>query len=352
MTVLVTGGTGFIGRHLVNLLRGRGAAVRVLVRDISKLSAIWPEDVVTGVACDLSQSAIPSDACNGVETIFHLASAGDVSEDAENLPRSRKLPRERGQNTEDAHHKTTVEGTRRLLDAAAGTGVKQFIFFSSAKAMGEGKGACLDERSNVRPVTPYGRAKLEAEKLVLDAGKRHSLHVCVLRLPLVYGLDNDGNIPRMIAAVDSGRFPSLPDVGNKRSMVHVADVVQAALLAAEKPAANGQIYLVTDGQTYSTRQLYAMICYALHRPVPTWYIPTSVLRAMGRTGDLIGRLRGRPFMFDSTVLQKLLGSAWYSSEKIVRDLGYRPTRTLEDAIGEMVDEYRRTKDSGLKGSEP
>jgi nucleoside-diphosphate-sugar epimerase len=201
-------------------------------------------------------------------------------------------------------------------------------------------------------VTPYGRAKLEAEKLVLDAGKRHSLHVCVLRLPLVYGLDNDGNIPRMITAVDSGRFPSLPDVGNKRSMVHVADVVQAALLAAEKPAANGQIYLVTDGQTYSTRQLYAMICYALHRPVPTWYIPTSVLRAMGRTGDLIGRLRGRPFMFDSTVLQKLLGSAWYSSEKIVRDLGYRPTRTLEDAIGEMVDEYRRTKDSGLKGSEP
>ncbi|MCZ6575340.1 MAG: epimerase, partial [Gammaproteobacteria bacterium] len=109
-----------------------------------------------------------------------------------------------------------------------------------------------------------------------------------------------------------------------------------------------QIYLVTDGQSYSTRQLYAMICYALHRPVPTWYIPTSLLRAMGWTGDLIGRLRGRPFMFDSTVLQKLLGSAWYSSEKIVRDLGYRPTRTLEDAIGEMVDEYRRTKDSGLR----
>ncbi len=347
MNVLVTGATGFIGRHLVNALRERGAAVRVLVRDISKISAIWPEGVVAGIACDLSQSAIPSDACTGVDTFFHLASAGDGNENAENLPKSRKPPQERSEDTADAHHKTTVNGTRHLLDVAAGTGVKRFIFFSSVKAMGEGKAACLDEQSNVRPVTPYGRAKLDAEKLILDVGKRHGLHVCVLRLPLVYGLDNDGNIPRMIAAIDRGRFPSLPDVGNKRSMVHVADVVQAALLAAEKPAANGQIYLVTDGQAYSTRQLYVMICDALNRPVPTWTIPTSVLRAMGRTGDLIGRLRGRPFIFDSTVLQKLLGSAWYSSEKIGRELGYRPTRTLEDAIGEMVGEYRRER--GVNG---
>ena len=125
-------------------------------------------------------------------------------------------------------------------------------------------------------------------------------------------------------------------------MVHVADVVQAALLAAEKPAANGQIYLVTDGQSYSTHQLYAMICHALDRPVPTWHLPASLLRAMGRTGDLIGRLRGRPFMFDSKVLQKLLGSAWYSSRKIEEELGFRPTRDLRDGVEEMVKEYRET----------
>ncbi len=240
-----------------------------------------------------------------------------------------------------------MDGTRILLDAAAGSGVKRFIFFSSVKAMGEGNGACLDERSDARPASPYGMAKLEAEKIVLDAGKRHSLHVCVLRLPLVYGLDNDGNIPRMIAAIDSGRFPSLPDVGNKRSMVHVADVVQAALLAAEKPAANGQIYLVTDGQTYSTRQLYAMIRHALDLPVPTWHLPASLLRAMGRAGDLIGRLRGRPFVFDSTVLQKLLGSAWYSSRKIEEELGFRPTRDLTDGVEEMVKEVQRNPETRL-----
>ena len=340
MSVLVSGATGFIGCHLVNALRERGAAVRILTRDTSDLSAIWPDGLVVGIACDLSQSAIPSDACDGIETIFHLASAGDASENAEDLPRSKGPPQERNQNTVDAHHKTTVDGTRHLLGAAAGAGVKHFIFFSSVKAMGEGNGVCLDERSDVRPVSPYGRAKLEAEKLVLDAGKRYGLHVCVLRLPIVYGLDNHGNIPRMIAAIDSGRFPSLPEVGNKRSMVHVADVVQAALLAAETPAANGQTYLVTDGQTYSTRQLYAVICRALGRPVPRWHIPTSLLRAMGRAGDLIGRLRGRPFMFDSTVLQKLVGSAWYSSRKIEEELGFRPTRDLRDGVEEMVKAYR------------
>jgi nucleoside-diphosphate-sugar epimerase len=320
----------------------RGAAVRVLVRDISNFPAIWPERAVVGVACDLSQSAIPSDACDGIETIFHLASAGDASENAENSSRSAKASPERRRTPTVAHHKTTVDGTKHLLDAAAGAGVKRFIFLSSVKAMGEGIAACLDESSDAHPVTPYGKAKLEAEKLVLDAGKRHGLHVCVLRLPLVYGLDNDGTIPRMIAAIDRGRFPSLPEVGNKRSMVHVTDVVQAALLVAKKPAASGRIYLVTDGQTYSTRQLYEVISHALDRPIPTWHIPTSVLRALGRTGDLIGRLRGRTFMFNSTVLQKLLGSAWYSSRKIEEELGFRPTRYLRDGVEEMVTEYRET----------
>ena len=338
-TVLITGATGFIGRHLVNKLRDEHVEIRALVRDISKIGLLWPNNAITGIACDLSQAENLGDACDGVDTIFHLASHGDTPDATKAL----REPKDVALDRQDLHYKTTVEGTRILLDAAVRADAKRLIFFSSVKVLGEGGAACLDENSVAQPLTRYGKAKLAAEKLVLDAGKRHPLHVCVLRLPLVYGADNNGNIPRMIAAIDRGRFPPLPEVGNKRSMVHVADVVRAALLAAEKPEANGQVYVVTDGQAYSTRQLYTMICQALGRPVPAWSIPSSVLGTMAKVGDLIGRLTGRPFLFDSDTLQKLSGSAWYSSEKISRQLGYRPTHTLNDGVAEMVEEYRKKR---------
>ncbi len=334
--VLITGATGFIGHHLVNALRRRNVKIRAVVRDVSRVSVLWPDDSVAGIACDLGQAGNLGDACDGVDTIFHLASHGDTPDATKAL----REPKDVALDRQDLHYKTTVEGTRILLDAAVCAGVKRFIFFSSVKVLGEGGAACADEGSTPGPLTPYGRAKFAAEKLVLDAGKRHGLHVCVLRLPLVYGTNNEGNISRMIQAIDGGRFPPLPEVGNKRSMVHVVDVVQATLLAAERPQASGQIYVVTDGRTYSTRQLYVMICQALGRPVPKWFVPGGVLRVIAKVGDSISRVRGQPFVFDSGTLQKLLGLAWYSSEKIKRELGYRPKRAFDDAVEEMVSHYK------------
>ena len=147
----------------------------------------------------------------------------------------------------------------------------------------------------------------------------------------------------MIAAIDRGFFPSLPPVQNRRSMVHVMNVVEAALLAATSRAANGQCYIVTDSRTYSTRELYEMICRGLGKRIPQWYIPIGILRVLGRVGDAIGRVSGRRFVFDSDALEKLTGSAWYSSEKISRELGYRPTITLEDAMPELIAWYRKGK---------
>lgn len=208
--------------------------------------------------------------------------------------------------------------------------------------MGEGGEFCLDESSLTGPVSPYGRAKLGAEGLVLEAGRKHGMHVCNLRLPLVYGRDNRGSVWRMIAAIDRGWFPPLPETGNKRSMVHVDDVIQALLHTADNPAAHGHTYLVTDGRIYSTHQIHAGICKALGRPLSRWTIPIGLLHMAARIGDAIGRIRGRSFVFDSGVLDKLTGSACYSCEKIKTELGYRPTRFLEDGLREMVDEYKKT----------
>jgi UDP-glucose 4-epimerase len=130
-------------------------------------------------------------------------------------------------------------------------------------------------------------------------------------------------------------------VKNRRSMVHITDVVEAAVLAAFHPVANGQCYIVTDGRPYSTREIYEMICRALGRRVPSWSVPPPVLKSLARVGDFLGSVRGRRFPFDSDALEKLTGSALYSMAKISRELGYRPRVTLEDALPEMISRYRQ-----------
>jgi len=194
--------------------------------------------------------------------------------------------------------------------------------------------APMDELCLAPPDTPYGQSKRAAEKLVLEGG--YVPHPVVIRPCLVYGPTPKGNLEKMIVAVRRGRFPPIPEVGNKRSMVHVDDVIAAALLAAEHPAAAGQVFIAADNEPFSTRQLFNWMCAACGRRVPRWSVPLWTLRLLGRMGDLIGKVRGRRFVFDSDALAKLTGSAWYTSAKLQRELGWKPTHTLRETLGEMM----------------
>jgi nucleoside-diphosphate-sugar epimerase len=319
-SVLVTGGTGFIGRHLVAALLQQGVAVKVLSRRPSDGGGRGCPTIVG----DLADPATLDGICQDADTIFHLAGHAHTLDepDGESAALSTRI---------------TVEGTRALLAQARRAGVRAFIYISSVKSMGEGGDARLDETAECRPETAYGKARYAAEQLVLDS--RNDFSVTVLRLPMVYGPGCKGNLLRMIRAVAHGRFPSLPETGNRRSMVDVRDVVQAAFLATGNPVAAGKTYIVTDSQTYSTRQIYEWICAALTRPIPRWTVPLAWLRVAAGVGDVIGQLAGRRFFLDSQALDKLIGSAWYSSEKISRELGYRPAYTLKNALPEMVAEF-------------
>ncbi len=327
MNALVTGAGGFIGRHLVDRLLRDGAAVRVLVRDGGRRGD-WPSSVEVAVG-DVRDTHAMKIAAAGVEAVFHLASnVHSMTEVVEDHM---------------AHHSVNVEGTLNVLERAVAGGASRFVFFSSVSTMGSDETGPLDESAVTRPVGAYGRSKLEAEQLVQALGRSAGLHVVCLRLPLVYGPGNKGNLLKMIVAIDRGLFPPLLDLGNRRSMVHVVDAVQAAVLAAEIPAANGQCYIVTDGRAYSTRELYEMICHGLGRRIPQWYVPIGILRVMGYMGDAASRIRRRRFVFDSDALEKLIGSAWYSSDKLSRELGYRPATTFPEALPELIAWYRKVQ---------
>lgn len=317
-TILVTGASGFIGRHLVNELLELGAAVVVLSRRPPP-DAHQRYKTVVG---DLARPDTLEGICQGMDIVFHLggyAHAVDVLDG----------------KSEELNWQVTVEGSRALVEQSLDAGVDRFLFFSSVKAMGEGNEACLDEASESQAISSYGKAKREAEKIVLEAVGR-GLATTVLRLPMVYGPGCKGNLPRMIQAVARGYFPPLPETGNRRSMVDVRDVVQAALLSATNDTAIGKVYIVTDGRVYSTHQIYKWICAALCRPVPRWVIPLSVLHFIASVGDTIGRITGKRFALDTEALNKLINSAWYSSSKISHELNYQATYTLEKSLPGMV----------------
>ncbi|HEY3198781.1 MAG TPA: NAD-dependent epimerase/dehydratase family protein [Nitrospirales bacterium] len=327
---LVTGGDGFIGGHLVRRLIEERYQVRVLGRSSSlglpSFRSAMPS--VEWVEGDVRDAAKMKEATGGADIIFHLAGRTHaVSEAAED---------------DAAYHAVNVDGTRNILEGAVAGGVQRVIFFSSVKVFGEETRECLDETAPARPLTGYGRSKLEAETLVLEYARATGGLGVSLRLPLVYGPGVKGNIYRMVWAIDHHLFPPFPDLPNRRSLVHVSNVVEAALLAASC-APTSSCYIVTDRLPYSTRKLYEMICRGLGKQIPHWQMPLTALSIFGRLGDLAGRIIKRRFPIDSDSLDKLVRSAWYSSQRISRELGYAPIIDFEGALPELITQYRNPR---------
>ena len=222
MRALITGVSGFIGRELARQLVDAGWQVTGTSRHTAQIKGVqwryW----------DLAD--VPSaEWLAGVDVVFHLAGkAHALAETAQDAAE---------------YDRINLEPTRRLLDAAAQAGVGRLVYFSSVKATGEVAGV-MDEQVSALPDTPYGHSKRRAEAWVLASDRSAGV---VLRPSMVYGVGGKGNLPRMIRAVAGGRFPSLPNMEGRRSMVHVADLAQAAMLAATSDSAHVRRVIGTYG---------------------------------------------------------------------------------------------------------
>jgi nucleoside-diphosphate-sugar epimerase len=310
---LVTGADGFIGGALSRRLEASGSDVYRLSRH-----GTGPKTVTNDIGKD------PIVGLNEIRpsAIFHLA--------------ARVHRMDEGGDAEAEHIRVTVDGTNYLLQAAAEAGAQTFVFFSSCAVMPEGLASELDESAPRAPTTPYGRAKLRAEDLVLGMNGKSGMRTVCIRLPMVYGPGHKGHLPRMIAAIDRGLFPPLPQYPGKRSLVHVEDAVSAALLVAQRPEAAGNVYIVSEPRPYSSREIYEIVLNALGRKPPGWHVPRAVLASTALIGDFGERIARRRLPFDSAALSKLSVPAIYSGARIERELGFTTKKTFATAAREVV----------------
>jgi nucleoside-diphosphate-sugar epimerase len=321
-TVLVTGATGFIGRHLCRALAAGGARVRALVRDPA---ARLDPGIEAAPAAGLHDRDALRRAAAGCGAVVHLAARVHVMNDtaADPLAEFRRV---------------NVEGTGTLLDAAWEEGVRRFVYASSVKAVGERSDAPWTEEVEPAPVDPYGVSKLEAERLVRARALERGMHAPVLRFPLVYGPGVGANMLQLFRLVDRGVPLPLGRVRNRRSLGYVGNVVAAVQGVLATPAAAHETFFVADGPALSTPELVRAIAAALGRPARLLPVPPALLRAMGAAGDAVGvRALG------SAVVHRLLDSLALDVSKLERVTGRRPPFTAAQGLEATAAWYRASR---------
>jgi UDP-glucose 4-epimerase len=293
----ITGSSGFIGSRLLTYLSNKSDNIRLLVRSIDASSQHEQ------VECDLASGHIRSDCFSGVSTVFHLAGFAHDMRTSKNVA--------------SIYQSVNVDATIRLAEIAVKAGVKKFVFVSSVKAGGSATpGVCLSENDQGDPEGIYGNTKREAELKLLEIGRKTDMNISIIRPSLVYGPNVKGNLRLMLSGVKKGWFPPLPETHNKRSMIHVDDLVRAIFLVAENNRADGEIFIATDGKSYSSHEIYVCMCKVAGKSAKKWSVPKFVF-------DIVAAINPKI----RYKINKLLGDECYSSVKL-ESLGFSPQRTL------------------------
>lgn len=313
-SAFVTGATGCIGGALVGRLSSEGWRVVALVRNRAQASFLnhWPNvELVEG---DLAERERIARAMRNCEVVFHLAAKVHA---APNTP-----PPE--------FTRVNVEGTRNIVAAAIENRVKHFVLFSTVAVYAESDDA-LDETTATDPATAYGLSKLEAEQVVRES----SLSATVLRLPVVYGPRDRGNVSKLIEAIKRGRYFIVGDGRNLKSMVAVENVADAALVMANRRATG--TYIVSDARPYSQAEIAETIAELLNCPKPRM-LPRWPLLLTGHAADLVGKLTGVALPISADRVLKLSNNTRFSAARIEREFGYKPRVELREGLAKMINQ--------------
>jgi len=318
MRILVTGGTGFLGSHLVEaLLEEPGCEVSALVRDPSKPRWLAGIDNVRFLAGDLGNLPRLPD---GLACVYHLAGSTKTLRPAD-------------------YYTVNRDGTANLLRALESqAGKPRFVYLSSLAAVGPsppGRGVTEDDPPC--PISPYGESKLQAETEVLRYRDRYS--VSILRAAAIYG-PRDEDFLEYFRWIKHGIKPVL---GRRKvmSLLFIRDAVRACLLAGDPTRPGGEIFNVAAPRPCGWEDISRIAARLLRRkPVPV-YLPVWSAYLAAAASEGAGRLfgAGKP-IYNLNKVKQMRPDGWVAdARKARRELGFEAIFTLEQGLGETIAWY-------------
>lgn len=309
---LITGSSGFVGRALLARLatfNQRPPLLRLLERRPTE-----PPTVFQSCAGDLGDPQSLRRACEGIDTVIHLAGIAHVGSAASAEARAINL-----------------DGSLSLLRMAIDAGVRRFVFLSST----------LSSDQSIQ----YGRDKHAVEEALLAAAAAGSIEVVILRAVNIYGVGMRGNIAAMIRLISSGVLPRLPKLTNRLSLVGVDDVVSALLLAAtlDSPADPSALMAklairvtLTDGCTYEINAIEKSIYDAVERSPSHWRLPVVLLFAASAMAELLEKLRIFRSGIGLRTYRNLTRDNVFDNHSAKAELGFEPSTTFFAQVDKLV----------------
>jgi len=316
MKVLVTGASGFVGRALCDELLGCGHAVGAALR--SRAPESW-QGIDTFVVGSIDATTDWRAAMDGRDVVVHLAARVHVMHDDATDP----LAEFSAVNT---------EGTLNLAKQAAASGIRRFVFISSIKVNGEYTkcGAPFFADDVPAPIDAYGISKYKAEFGLQRLAEKTGMEVVIIRSPLVYGPGVKANFLSMMSWLKRGVPLPFGAVHNLRSLVALDNLVDLIAACLEHPAAANQVFLVSDGEDLSTKELLQRMGMALG--LRTWLIPVPAF-LLEACALLLGK---RAFA------QRLLGSLQVDISKTRTLLGWTPPMSVDEGLKKTAEYWLAT----------
>lgn len=332
MSVLVTGASGFLGGHLVDLLVERGHRVRALLlpgEDATRLQGVPGVEVVRG---DLTCSQSLQQAVQGMRCIYHLAARTGVWGPAQSF------------------WQVNVWGLAELVRLALLAGVERFVHTSSITVYGHRQhGIVSEEQPFHAERNPYSRSKIAGEQVLARLIGEQAAPIVIVRPGWIYGPGDRASFARLLSLIATGRGFLLGSGRNILPLVYVRDVAQGLIRAGEASAVClGQAYTLADDQRTSQAEYLNTIADLLGVSPVTRILPYWPLALAGRGVELGWRVlgpRGRVPPVTTYGLSLLAGNQEFSIDKARRDLGYEPTCSLIQGVSEGVRWYRRMQAS-------
>jgi nucleoside-diphosphate-sugar epimerase len=313
--ILVTGGTGFIGTHLLEKLAASGERVRALVRR-TRMPRALPAGVET-VYGDLASGAGLAEALLGSDAVIHLAGVTKAL------------------HTED-YYTGNVRATRQLVQAMAGRGIR-LVHVSSLAAIGPATGGVpLAEDAAPHPLTHYGKSKLEAERVVRELAP----HAVIVRPPVVYG-PRDTDVFQLLKSISKGLVLEMAGGERWLSAIYVKDLVQGLLAAVAAPGAAGRAYFLAHAKPVSWRQLGASAARIMGRRPRVVTVPFAVAYAVGACAEVCARLRGKPGIISREKIADARCMAWTcDAGRAARELGFVAATSLDEGLAATLAWYK------------